>query len=194
MSKVAIFGGSFNPPHLGHQVLCLMLLEACEVDEVWLVPTYRHTFGKALAPFEHRQAMCERMAAPFGVRALVSHVERDLDADTSRMLDTLQELERRHPEHEFRLAIGADILLETDKWHRWQEVIALAPPLIFGRRGYAGGDLPAPPEISSTLIRERLAAGKSAVPLVPRSVQDYADEHGLYRDESWRSNSEEAKT
>jgi nicotinate-nucleotide adenylyltransferase len=181
MSRVAIFGGSFNPPHIGHEALCLILLEACEIDEVWIVPTYRHYFGKELVDFAHRFAMCERMAAPFGERVKVCAVERDLDAKTSRMLDTLQELQRRNPEHRFRLAIGADILLETDKWYRWDKVAQLAPPLVFRRKGYAGGVLPSPPEVSSTQIREALAAGHSALPLISPAVQAYISEHGLYQ-------------
>jgi nicotinate-nucleotide adenylyltransferase len=181
MSAVAIFGGSFNPPHLGHQALCLMLLEACAVDELWLVPTYRHYFGKELADYEHRLEMCRRMIAPLAGRARVSEVERELDAASSRMLDTLQELQKRHPGDHFRLVVGADILQETDRWYRWDEVTALAPPLVFGRHGYSGGDLPAPPDISSTSIRDALARGESALPLVPRSVQEYIEAEGLYR-------------
>lgn len=182
MGGIAIIGGSFNPPHLGHQVMCLMVLEACEVDEVWVVPTYKHCFDKRLASFEHRVAMCERMIRPFGDRARVSRVEEELGRDKSRMLETLEELCRRHPEHDFRLVIGADILLETKRWYRWEDVVALAPPLVFARRGFEGGDLPAPPEISSTEIRERLGQGHSAVPLLPRSVMECIAREGLYRD------------
>lgn len=181
MSTVAIFGGSFNPPHLGHQALCLMLLEACDVDQVWLVPTYRHYFGKALLDYAHRLQMCQRLIAPLGQRARVSEVERELDAPKSRMLDTVQELQRQNPDTAFRLVIGADILRETDRWYRWTELAALAAPLVFGRHGYPGGDLPAPPDISSTAIRETLASGNSALPMVPRSVQEYIDNEELYR-------------
>jgi len=181
MSTIAIFGGSFNPPHVGHEALCLILLEACDVDQVWLVPTFRHYFGKELIAFEHRFAMCERMAAAFGARVMVNDVERQLDAPESRMLDTLQELQRRHPDDKFRLAIGADILQETDRWHRWDAVAELAPPLIFGRKGFEGGVLPSPPDVSSTQIRATIAAGESALPLITPSVQSYIDEQGLYR-------------
>ncbi len=181
MSKIAILGGSFNPPHIGHQTLCLMLLETCEIDEVWVVPTFRHYFGKELVAFSDRVALCERMVAPLAPRAKVCEIEGQLPKPTGRMLDTLLALTRQHPEHQYRLVIGADILLETDRWHAWQEVTTLAPPLIFARRGYQGGDLPAPPEASSTKIREQLAAGHSALPWVPKSVQEYIDAHGLYR-------------
>ncbi len=180
MSNIAILGGSFNPPHIGHQVLCLMLLETCEIDEVWVVPTFQHSFGKELISFSDRVALCKHMIAPFGPRAKVNEVEKEL-ASTGRMLDTLLALQGRHPSHQYRLVIGADILLETDRWHAWERVAELAPPLVFGRHGYEGGDLPAPPEASSTHIREQLAAGHSALPWVPKSVQEYMDAHGLYR-------------
>ena len=181
MKTIAIFGGSFNPPHLGHQSLVLMLLEACRVDEVWLVPTYRHYFGKELVGYNHRVRMCEQLVAPFGERVRVSLVESELEEPQGRMLDTLQELARRHPGHAFRLVIGADILEETNRWYRWEEVAALAPPLVFGRHGYKGGELPAPPDISSSAIREARAAGTSLGRMLPLRVLEYIEQEELYR-------------
>ena len=58
MSVVAIYGGSFNPPHVAHQLISLLVLETVVVDELWWVPTFRHAFGKELALFEDRVAMC----------------------------------------------------------------------------------------------------------------------------------------
>ena len=52
MTAVGIFGGSFNPPHLGHQVLMLLALESKEVDKILMIPTFKHAFDKELAPFE----------------------------------------------------------------------------------------------------------------------------------------------
>jgi len=181
VSRVGIFGGSFNPPHIGHQALCLMLLETGPIDEVWVVPTYRHYFGKALASFEDRVAMCECMVDPLGRRARVCSVERDVENSQGRMLDTLTALSTLHPQHEFRLIIGADILLETNRWHAWSEVAALAPPLVFQRGGYDGGTFPAPPTVSSSAIRECLASGESAVPMVSKSVQACIESRGLYQ-------------
>ena len=180
MSRVAILGGSFNPPHLGHQALCLMVLEAAPIDELWVLPTYRHFFGKELVDFDHRVDLCRRLVAPLGPRAQVLEIEREI-ASEGRMLDTLEELLARFPEHSYRLVIGADILKETDRWHRWDQVCRIAEPLVFQRHGYPGGDLPAPPDISSTEIRERLARGRSLVPLVPLSVQAGIEEAGLFR-------------
>ena len=75
--RVAIFGGSFNPPHLAHQMAALYVLETAAVDELWLVPAFRHPFGKALAPFADRLEMCELAAAALGTRVKVSAIERE---------------------------------------------------------------------------------------------------------------------
>lgn len=183
MSTIALFGGSFNPPHVAHQMVCLWVLEVCEVSEVWVVPTWRHAFSKELAPFEHRLAMCQRAMKSLGARVRVSTIEKDMARESSRTLETLQELGVRYPEHSFRIVIGADILSETHKWYRWDEVERIAPPIVVGRSGYdsgAGFDLP---RVSSTEIRTRLGRGDSASPLVPRTVMQYIAEHGLYLDE-----------
>jgi len=183
MTAVAIFGGSFNPPHLAHQMVCLYALEGFDVAELRMVPTYAHPFNKALLPFEHRFAMCERAAAVFGGRVVVSDVERRLGRASSRTLETLQALAAEEPATRWRLVIGADILTERRKWHRWDDIERLAPPIVIGRAGYPGGDPRAPelPDISSTEVRERLARGESAVPLVSRAVMDYIAQQGLYR-------------
>jgi nicotinate-nucleotide adenylyltransferase len=182
---IALFGGSFNPPHVAHQMVCLFVLETCDVDELWIVPTYNHAFAKELVDFEHRFAMCERVASAFGGRVVVSDIERQLGDEVSRTLDTIEALYERHPEIALRLVVGADILAETDKWHRWDEVSRLAPPIVIGRGGFdldPADDQPGldMPEVSSTEIRQRLRSGLSALPLVPRAVMNYIAEHGLY--------------
>lgn len=185
MSSIALFGGSFNPPHVAHQMVCLYVLETAEVDRVWMVPTYQHAFGKGLAPFEDRARMCELAAEVFGGRVEVSRIEEEIGGE-SRTLTTLEELERRMPEARFRLVVGSDILAERDAWHGWEEVERRAPPLVIARAGHPappGEELEGPvlPEISATEIRERLARGESALSLLPRAVMDYIAERGLYR-------------
>jgi len=181
MTTVAIFGGSFNPPHIAHQMLCLAVLETCEVDAFWMVPTYRHPFAKDLAEFEHRYRMCELAAEVFGGRVSVSRIEADLAQPSSRTLDTLLALRERHPEFAFRLVVGADILGERDKWYRWDDVERLAPSIVVGRQSYPSESEIELPDVSSTEIRARLARGDTALPLVPRAVMAYIDEHRLYR-------------
>ena len=189
MATIGLFGGSFNPPHVAHQLLALYVLESQDVDELWLLPTYRHAFGKDLAPFEDRLAMCELAMAPLGPRAQVSAMERELAMRpgfvASRTLHLLEALMERHPEHPFRLVIGTDILAEADKWYRWDEVVRLAPPLVIGREGHlppgATATELAMPEVSSTEVRRRLACQEPVGNLLPRQVVRYIDERGLYR-------------
>jgi nicotinate-nucleotide adenylyltransferase len=81
--------------------------------------------------------------------------------------------------------IGSDLLAETSKWHAFDRIEALAPPLVVGRSGHAGGGLGgqyALPPISSTEVRRRLREGEDVSGLVPHAVVDYVRAHGLYRD------------
>src|SRR5262245_38986622 len=103
---VALFGGSFNPPHVAHQILALYVLETAPVDELWMFPAYRHPFAKALVDFEHRFAMCEQMARPLGPRVSVSRIEQELAAEVSRTYDTVVALASRTPDARFRLVVG----------------------------------------------------------------------------------------
>jgi nicotinate-nucleotide adenylyltransferase len=193
MRRVALFGGSFNPPHVAHQLVALYVLETQPVDELWFVPAYVHPLAKQLVSYEHRVAMCELMAPPLGPRVTVSRVEEELAKRpgfvASRTLDLVQHLVGQGLE--VRLVIGSDILPETVKWYRWSEVAALAPPIVVGREGHGlppgatvtGVTMPA---ISSTQIREALARGDaSAVTgLLPRQVLRYIAEHSLYEYEA----------
>jgi nicotinate-nucleotide adenylyltransferase len=184
MTRVALYGGSFNPPHVAHQMAALLVLETQEVDQLWVVPTFRHPFSKDLQPFEHRLAMCELAFAPIGPRARVSRIEEELNRPASRTLDTIEALRERHPGFGFRLVVGADILGETDKWHRWSDIERLAPPIVVGRSGYSSPHELELPAVSSTEVRQRLSRGQNAIPLVPRAVMNYIAKHGLYQPES----------
>src|SRR5262245_59117660 len=156
--RVALFGGSFNPPHVAHQLAALYVLETQPVDELWFVPTYVHPFAhKQLADFEHRLAMYRLMAAPLGSRVEVSRIEEELAQrpgfTVSRTLDLVEFLVEQSLE--VRLVVGSDIMNETAKWYRWDELVAKAPPIIVGREGFAAppGSLVtgvAMPAISST--------------------------------------------
>lgn len=189
MTRVALFGGSFNPPHVAHQLVALYVLETQPIDELWFVPTFAHPFGKRLADYHHRIAMCELAAAALGPRARASRAEAELAAlpgfTTSHTLDLIDHLAAQG--HQLRLVVGADILGEAAKWHRWDDVVARAPLIVVGRGGHA---LPpgsaatdvTMPEISATRIRDLLACGASSVSgLVPRDVLRYIAEHHLYQ-------------
>lgn len=180
--RIALFGGSFNPPHIAHQLVCLWALATNRADEVWLTPCFEHAFDKALVAFEHRLEMC-RLAAtllpPDGVR--VCAVEGEIGG-RSRTFVTVEELQRRHPSHRFALLVGADLLQETSAWYRFDELRAMVDLLVVGRPGYPGpeGAIELSP-LSSTEVRGRLAAGSDVSSLVSANVLSYIERHGLYR-------------
>lgn len=192
MTRVALFGGSFNPPHVAHQLAMLYVLETQPVDELWVVPTYVHPFEhkRHLVSFEHRVAMCKLMAAPLGERVTVSRIEEEMAQRpgfrASRTLDLVAFLVEQGLE--VRLVVGSDILNETGKWHRWNDLVAKSPLIVVGREGI---DVPpgsvvtgvSMPAISSTQVRRAYAAGELATVanLVPRSVYSYMVQHDLYK-------------
>jgi len=166
-TQVALFGGAFNPPHLAHLFTVQYLLLRPDVDEVWLLPSHRHAFGKELAPFEARVDLL-RLCVDGAPRVSICEVEREEGA-TGRTFDTLELLSARFPERAFRLVVGADNSSESHRWHRFGDLVARWPLIVLGRPGHeaaldrvsaepwcsAGPTLPS---ISSTAIRAALRA------------------------------------
>lgn len=185
MGTVAIFGGSFNPPHIGHVLAISFVLATEEVDEVRVVPCYRHAFGKNLAPFEDRFAMCE-LALGWLPKTTISRVEEELGGE-SRSLRTVEHLVRAEPGHRFRFVIGADVLAERERWHGFDAIGERAPFIVLGRTGVSveGAPRAVLPEVSSTEIREaiRRSSRRDLEVLVPRAVLSYIGAHELYRED-----------
>lgn len=182
-----MYGGSFNPPHIGHQMLALYLKEGLGAQQVWWVPSFQHPFGKPLTSYEHRVAMCELLAEPLGPSVQVSRAERELGG-SGRTYDLLCYLIERYPQRRFALAVGSDILQETDKWHRWADITSMVQVVVVGRQGYPMPEEQTPPvylpEISSTEIRRRLRQGLSVEGWVPISAMEYIRQHNLYQPET----------
>jgi nicotinate-nucleotide adenylyltransferase len=182
--KVALFGGSFNPPHVAHQMVALYVLETARVDQLWWVPCFRHAFEKPLAPFENRFRMCEQAAKALGARARVTEIERAIGGP-SRTINTVRRLRELHPDHQFSIVIGSDLTAELNAWHGIEELQKLVSFIVIGRRAAveaAEHSAVTMPEVSSTEVRRLLRASASAEGLVPRAVLDYIYRHGLYRE------------
>jgi nicotinate-nucleotide adenylyltransferase len=177
---LAVYGGSFDPPHVAHTLVCAYVLSAHPVDSLLLVPTGTHPFGKPLSAFEHRLRMCQLAMADLA-RVEISSLERDL-AGPSLTLRTLELLHAHHPDAALRLVIGSDLLRETASWHRFDRICELAPPLIVQRAGFEqpGVAQPALPDVSSTEVRRRLREGLSVEGLIGHAVAAYARTHQLY--------------
>ena len=179
---VAVFGGSFNPPHVAHVFAVAYVLATQQIDRLVVLPTYQHPFAKTLAPFDDRVKMCEE-AMGWMPRVEVSRVEADLGGE-SRTLRTLEHLHDAHPDWAMRLVMGADLLVESPKWFGFDTIRKLAPPLVLGRARITFDGAPAPvlPDISSTFVRERLAAKDwdALAEIVPRAVLLHIRKNGLY--------------
>lgn len=184
-AEIAIFGGSFDPPHIGHVLLAQYALSVTDVVDLIVAPAYTHAFGKDLTAFEHRMAMAKLAFADLG-RVSVDPIEYELGG-VSRTIRLVEQLALRHPQHGLRLLVGADILLEASKWQRFEGVRAIAPLIVAGRGGFSHPDIdplaPTLPEVSSSEIRDALARGESVSTRVPARVREYIAQHGLYRAE-----------
>ena len=168
---IGFFGGSFNPPHIGHLLAAIYALKTFELDEVWFVPAYRHRFEKNLAPFPDRVKMCELLTEGFRSQLKVSTFEGDRKSD-GKTLSTLLALRKKYPHDHFSLVIGSDLLKETKKWYRFGEIKNRFGVLVIPRAGYRN-DLFAIPDISSTEIRRRLRNQQALGELVTPAVAAY---------------------
>lgn len=182
MARLGVLGGTFDPPHVGHLVVAQDVLEALELDRLLVVPAARPPHRDAILPAEVRLDLVRRA---FGgdERIEVSDLEYRREGP-SYTVDTLARIrEEREPE-KLWCVIGADQLLELSDWHEPDRILELARLAVMSR----GGDLPRPDdapggvafravpvtrvEISSTRVRERLAAGRSVRYLVPEAVRE----------------------
>jgi nicotinate-nucleotide adenylyltransferase len=160
---LAVLGGSFNPPHIGHAMIPTYLRLRGLASRVLVAPCWSHPFAKSMAPFAERLAWTRAAFAVHGEEVEVSDLEATLAArrggGPSYTFDLLEAIAAERPEWDVRLVIGTDIVArgELDRWHRIDELRRRFPPLIVPRAGYAPPEACALPEVSSTAIRGWLA-------------------------------------
>jgi nicotinate-nucleotide adenylyltransferase len=188
--KVALFGGSFDPPHLGHQAIASNLLEKQLVDEVWFIPLKQHPFGKIVGPDQQRLAMLELMIAASPWKSSLKIKTYELEKDKpSYSLETLQYFRSQQPENTFSWVIGSDNLQGFHKWYLYRELVASFSVFVYPREGspleplydsmVALKDMPYV-TISSTEVREVVQSGRSIAGLVDPAVETYIKDHHLY--------------
>ncbi len=150
--RVGIFGGSFNPPHLGHLLAAVYALKMFELDEIWFTPAYQHAFKKHLAPFSQRYRMLKQLIQGFTSKCRISNIEARIKND-GKMLHTIVALKKRWPRYRFFLVIGSDLTTETKRWYRFSEIQNKFGVLTVPRMKSKSRRI-AIPNISSTKIRQ----------------------------------------
>ena len=132
--RIAILGGAFDPPHIGHYLVASQVKEKLKVDEVWLMTCYSYfpefpvKFAK-ITPFEERHKMASYFKK-FGMR--VSDFEQKHNK-RSRTIDTLRLLHKKYPQHIFSWIIGSDCLPSFNLWNEWRELAQKHNLIIFPR-------------------------------------------------------------
>ena len=190
--KIGIFGGSFDPIHSGHAIIAHHIISSGVLDMLWLMvsPLNPLKVGK-----EHLVADTDRLRMTEMVSRPMQGVETSAFEFTmpkpSYTIDTLNALQEKFPDDEFYLVIGADNWEVFGKWRNSDEILAKYHVLIYPRLGYEviiPDDLSdrvmlvdAPIiELSSTLVRQRLARGLSVRYYVPDEVLGYIERNHLY--------------
>lgn len=183
--NIALFGGTFDPPHLGHMLIAQQVLDfGPGIDAVWFLPTYRHSFQKSSASAEDRLAMTRAIVTPH-TSVCTLEIDHRLSGQTIELLPHLPK------EHSYVFVIGSDQLPTFHLWGQWQELLQKMPFLVFPRYGYSmeplypGMTVVSDPsliatDISSTKIRERVKRGFSINGFVLDKVEHYIKTHQLY--------------
>ena len=185
--RIGVFGGTFNPPHMGHLVIAERARAAASLDRVLFVPAALppHKLGRSIVSPQHRLAMV-RLAISGNRFFQVSDIEVR-KGGISYTVDTLRLLAQTMPHAELYLILGGDSVAEYQSWKEPSEIRGLATLLMYPRETMdrmpvAGVELLTGPliGISSTEIRGKVARGESIRYLVPDSVARYIRSRRLY--------------
>lgn len=189
--KVGLYFGTFNPIHIGHMAIANYMLEFGGLDKVWFVVTPRNPMKEkhSLLPEQQRLRMV-REAIASDNRFRASDVEFKLP-QPNYTIHTLQYLEEQYPGDSFSLILGSDNLEHFQKWKHAELILQRYELLVYPRPGHDGGLLKDHPgvkmlkapfmDISSTFIREAIAAGKDVKHFLPEPVWKYIGEMGFFR-------------
>jgi len=202
--RVGVFGGTFDPVHIGHLILAEQCREQAGLDEVWFIPAPRppQKQRKPVTAFAHRVEMLS-LAIAGNPSFRIDELEKDRTGP-SYTVDTLQELTVRDPSLDLHFIMGSDSLRDLPVWHKPARIVELAtlviavrpshlvPPLTELRQAMKLPETTAIRlqvvqtlfvDISSTDLRCRVQKGRSLRYLVPRAVECYIQQHRLYQEE-----------
>jgi nicotinate-nucleotide adenylyltransferase len=197
MVRLGLLGGTFNPPHIGHLVCASQAAAWLELDRVLLVPVHEppHKGIDTDPGVEHRVEMC-RLAVAGDDRLDVSLVEAEVPGP-SFTVDTLSRLHDRCPGDQLTFIVGGDMAFALPTWREPARILELAELGVAEREGVRRNDIAdrladlgtdnvrffdmPRIDVSSSLVRRLVAAGRSIRYLVPDGVADFVEREGLYR-------------
>ena len=181
--NITIFGGSFNPPTLGHQIVIKQTFELVkDIDQIWLLPDYQHSFAKNndLAPAADRLEMTKMLSSK-KVKVETCCLDQKMSGNT---IEHITYLNKVHRGIRFSFLMGSDNLRTFTLWPEWQTLLHLMTFYIYPRAGFPleplhhnmmplTHPLQIITNISSTLVRERIKQNLSWDQLVPADVAEY---------------------
>ena len=203
VQRIGLFGGAFDPPHLAHQAIAQALIHQQQLDLLYIVPTGQAWHkSRVLSDANHRMTMA-RLAFQNMPQVVVDDMETQR-VGPSYTVDTLDELQLRHPKADFYVLVGADQAASFTLWHQWQRLLEMAQ-LVVVQRPVANADKADPHEwhnlpparvmrmniplmnISSSSVRASYASGHPESDLLSPSVALYIQQNHLYLEPHDRS-------
>jgi nicotinate-nucleotide adenylyltransferase len=190
MTRIGIFGGTFDPPHKGHIAIAEQAKKQLGLDYVYFVPAFipPHKPQHASITPQHRMRMLN-LALSGRKKFIVSTIELRRRG-ISYTIDTLKAFKRRFPNAEIVLIIGADNLLQFHSWKSPKAILQLASLAVYKRKGFNLSLIDSPIDftllkgrilrVSSTEIRNKIEIGFPVRTLVPYSIVLYIKKHSLY--------------
>ncbi|KMK75924.1 nicotinate-nucleotide adenylyltransferase [Alkalihalobacillus pseudalcaliphilus] len=189
MKRIGLFGGSFDPPHIGHMLTAVQVMESCELDEVWFIPVHTapHKYKKSMSSNVERLKMLEESTA-FHEKFFISTVELERKG-VSYTIDTVMHLKEKYDNTQFYFIVGGDMLATLHTWKGIEQLYSNVTFIAVERPGVSMERLPHETiiqietkqlDISSTMIRERVKLGKSISYMVVPEVEAFIRKKGLY--------------
>jgi len=188
--KIGLFGGSFDPIHLGHLVAAQQVLEKGLCEKIWFLPCYQNPLKKKSTETKHRKKMVE------------TAIEKDKNFELNEMelkekkpnytIETIRKLKKSFPEHAFHFIISSKTLKEFNKWKKYDElaqeirfiVVSFKQSDVIPKKIQKFNPVKLNPtissQISSTLIRKKIKEGKDVSVFLPKKVLDYIKKNKLY--------------
>jgi nicotinate-nucleotide adenylyltransferase len=195
--RLGIFGGTFDPIHLGHLILADQCREACALDQVWFVVAGTPPHKPARRTGVHHRLEMARIAVAGHPSFKVSEIET-VRPGPHYSVETLATIRDQHPNDDLFFLIGADSLTDLPTWREPARIAELATIVVVNRPGIEEATTASLPDfgptahplarvsippvgIASSEVRRRLSERRSVRYLVPRGVEAYIEAHGLYR-------------